>query len=134
MQNNPPISPGSGHGALEFRATDSLSVGAQHTVQNMSRKSKSYLINDSEFDALEEVATVSKMCWSVIAISVSMILSALWDMGFTRDGDGWFCFGWVVLWGVVCGTAVTVLIRRRERRAMYIDRIKRESFDPASHS
>jgi len=109
-----------------------IDPGARFTVQSMSRKSKGYLINDSEFDALEDIAAVSKGCWSLIAISISMILSALWDMGFTSGGDTKFSIGWCILWIAIGSTAVTVLVRRRDRRDRYIDRIKSESFEPTT--
>jgi hypothetical protein len=109
-----------------------VSDGAIHKVHSMSRETTSYLIDDSEFDALEDIATTSKICWSAISISASMILCAIWDMGLSGETGSTFGWTWCLFWGVVAAANGVILYWRRNRRDRYIDRIKRESFPPGS--
>src|SRR5262249_213328 len=96
----------------------------------MSRRSQSYLINDSEFDALDELATTSKQAWAALSVAISMISGAILDAGLTQTVSVGFMVGWCSFWAVIAAVSGIFLIYRRGRRDRYIDRIKRESFRP----
>jgi len=106
--------------------------GARIFTDYMSRKSRTYLIYEAELQSLTVLDAVIGVCATILVFSLSMIGSALWDLGYTPPDAvsprGEFGWGWVVFWAVF-GLAVTAIgVGALYWRHLFVSRIKRESF------
>lgn len=112
----------------EIDTSTTTAFPARMETQHMSRRNKSYLINDNEFVTLKEVTSMNSALWSSFVGCVSMILAAVWDSGFTPEGDANFASNWCWFWGLIAMMVGIVLCYRRGKWDSVVDQIKAESY------
>jgi hypothetical protein len=94
----------------------------------MSRKSDAYLINDNELDSLEDIATHIAASGSLVAFCLTMVLAALWDLGYSFEAAKIpFAVGWMAVWGIAGFCVWKYTEQQKTRRESLVARIRRES-------